>query len=613
MPAHVTRTPIAIALLGLMLLLMVASSWNDSTTTDEQAHIPAGYGYVFLQDARLNPEHPPLIKALAALPLAFSRVYFPTNTASWQDDVNGQWEQGRIFLFESGNDADRIMRLTRLPMMLLALGFGWFFWSWARKRFDDRVALLALTFFVFSPTILAHSRFVTTDVAAAFAFFIGIIAFLRFLSDPSPKNIAIAGLAFGVAQLLKFSLILLVPVYGLLLLAWVVSQVHLHWHERIRLFGKLVIKVIGIVVVGVILIWLVYAPVILNYSPERNLADAEYNLRTFRFRTFVDFDLALIQNGFLRPLGQYFLGLFMVLQRAAGGNTQYFLGEVTNVGAPLYFPILYLLKEPLAFHILSLIALAFALGRVGRAQGKSLAKILLWIRDHFIEFSSMAFVAIYWLSSITSPLNIGVRHVLPTFPFIFVLVSREMISWLRSWPRQDVRTWWEWVKRAFDIYIGSIPRYLLVGALILWQAASVIAVFPHVLSYYNELGGGVENGYLVAVDSNYDWGQDLKRLADFVGQNNIQNIRVDYFGGSSPAYYLGEKFNPWHSSSGYPPDGGWFAISATFQMGGYGTTVKGFERRSEDDYEWLKPFRPVARAGKSIFIYQLPLPNSAQP
>ena len=69
-----------------------------------------------------------------------------------------------------------------------------------------------------------------------------------------------------------------------------------------------------------------------------------------------------------------------------------------------------------------------------------------------------------------------------------------------------------------------------------------LASFPYFLSYYNELAGGSKNGWQVAVDSNYDWGQDLKRLTDFVEKNKIEKIAIDYFGGGNPRYYLGEKF-----------------------------------------------------------------------
>ncbi len=615
-------------LLGLTFAQMLGSAWNDSATTDELAHIPAGYSYVFLRDYRLNPEHPPLIKDLAALPLIFTEVNFPTNVPSWTDDINGQWAQGATFLYEAGNNPDTILRLMRLPMMLLAALFGWLLWLWARRAFDHRVANLTLLFYAFSPTFIAHSRYVTTDLAAAFGFFIGIATFVSFLKTPSWEKVLIAGLAFGIAQLLKFSLILLLPVYGILLVAWTVSQTQFLWRERIGLFFRLLPKVIVIVIVAIILISAIYAYHVWNYPPDRQLRDADFILTSFGFRPAVNFNLWLIKNDVLRPLGQYLLGLLMVIQRSAGGNTQYFLGEVTAAGQKLYFPVLYLLKEPIAFHILSATALAFAAWRVLRSKRKSVTKVLEWIRDHFVEFTALAFIAVYWFFSIRSNLNIGVRHVLPTFPFIYILVAREMVSWLRSWPQGEVAGWREWLKRVYQIYIASIPRYLIVAGLLIWMVASVLLAFPHFLSYYNELAGGTDRGYLIGVDSNYDWGQDLKRLAEFVEANTIQKIAVDYFGGGSPSYYLGEKIEPWWSSRGYPsteligspstrsgqtPGGVWFAVSATLQMGAYGEPVKGFVRRPEDSYEWLKPFRPVARAGKSIFIYNLPNLISNQP
>ncbi|MEK9147959.1 MAG: glycosyltransferase family 39 protein, partial [Patescibacteria group bacterium] len=338
--------------LGIMFILMLGSSWNDSAIIDELAHIPAGYSYLALRDYRLNPEHPPLIKDLAALPLLFTRVSFPTNVPSWSDDVNGQWTQGAIFLYEAGNNPDVILRLMRLPMMILAVFFGWLLWFWARRNFGEPVAHLALIFYSFSPTFITHSRFVTTDLAAAFGFFIGLAAFLKFLDQPSAKNMLLAGLAFGTAQLLKFSLILLLPIYGVLLVAWALSRVHLDWNERAKLFFRLLVKIIVIVIVAIALIWLIYAYHVWNYPAERQYRDAEFILGSFRFRSWVTFDLWLIQSDFLRPLGQYFLGLFMVFQRAAGGNTQYFLGEVTAAGSRIYFPMLYLLKESLALHIL---------------------------------------------------------------------------------------------------------------------------------------------------------------------------------------------------------------------------------------------------------------------
>lgn len=593
-------------LLGVMFGLMLSSSWSDSAIIDELAHVPAGYSYLFLRDYRLNPEHPPLAKLIAALPLAFTNVKFPIDVKSWAEDVNGQWDQGRIFLYEAGNDPDAILRLMRLPLMLLAVLLGWVIWSWTRGRFGVGTANLALFFYALSPTVIAHARFVTTDLAASFGFFIGIVAFIRFLESPTAGRALLAGLAFGTAQLLKFSLVLLVPIYALMLLAWVASRVDRSWPARLRLLAALSAKAVIIAVVAVALIWLVYAYAVWNYPPERQLRDAEFILTSFASRQAAEFDLALIQSDALRPLGQYLLGLFMVLQRAAGGNTQYFLGDVSAAGDTRYFPLLYLAKEPLALHVLTLTALWLAGRRVIASAQKRPASILAWINRRFPECSALAFIAVYWASSLSSTLNIGVRHVLPTFPFIYILVSKEIVAWLRFWPAVEAKSWRERLRSAWRIHVAPVPRQLFVGAMAAWLAASVLATHPYELSYYNELAGGTDRGYRIGVDSNYDWGQDLKRLAAFAEKNNVQNIALDYFGGGSPGYYLGGIFEPWWSAKGYPPRGGWFAISATFQMGAYGTPVKGFTRRPEDSYEWLKPFRPVARAGTSIFIYQLP-------
>src|SRR3990167_369112 len=117
-------------LLALMFALMFFSAWNESATMDELAHIPAGYSYLSQKDYRLNPEHPPLIKDLAALPLLFLDIKFPTDHPSWKNDVNGQWSFGSVFLYESGNDADKIIRLARLPIMFFTVLFGWLFFQW---------------------------------------------------------------------------------------------------------------------------------------------------------------------------------------------------------------------------------------------------------------------------------------------------------------------------------------------------------------------------------------------------------------------------------------------------------------------------------------------------
>src|SRR3989344_4153003 len=118
-------------ILALSLLLMLNASFSDSAIMDELAHIPAGYAYVRYFDFRLNPEHPPLLKALAGLPLLFGGFAFPTDNKAWTTDVNGQWDMGRAFLYESGNDANRIVHVARTGPILLTLGLIILIYVWA--------------------------------------------------------------------------------------------------------------------------------------------------------------------------------------------------------------------------------------------------------------------------------------------------------------------------------------------------------------------------------------------------------------------------------------------------------------------------------------------------
>lgn len=581
---------------------------------DELAHIPAAYSYAAFQDYRLNPEHPPLMKDLAGLPLLFLNLSFPISHPAWTEEVNSQWTIGRVFLYESGNNPDRIIFWARIPMILLTLLFGVLMYWWAKRYYGDKVAILALFFFVFSPTIIAHGRYVTTDIAAAFGFFIGLITFVRYLESPGRKNLILAGLALGTALLLKFSAALLIPIFAALGIIWIfVSHIdhvkenapkseilkHISW-QLVKLFYNLAI--IGIIALA--LVWLVYALNIWNYPPERQLADLDHNLTTFGKRYLVDTARWLSENSFTRPLGQYIHGLLMVIQRAAGGNTAYFMGEVTNIGWTWYFPLAYLLKESLGFHLLTTVALIFAVYGIWRTHDKSLGAITEWMRDNFILTASIVFIAIYWWQSLRSPLNIGVRHVIPTFPFVYLLVSREIIKWAQKYSYADPQNIREWLITLYEKYIKSAPKYAFVFLILVWIAVSALLSFPHYLSYYNELVGGPKNGYKYIVDSNYDWGQDLKRLNQFVENNKIEKIRIDYFGGGSPEYYLGDKYEQWWSAKGFPPDGGWYAVSSNHLMGAQGTPVRGFKTKPEDSYSWLKGVEPTGRAGYSIFIYK---------
>ena len=137
-----------------------------------------------------------------------------------------------------------------------------------------------------------------------------------------------------------------------------------------------------------------------------------------------------------------------------------------------------------------------------------------------------------------------------------------------------------------------------------WLLAETIMVFPYYLTYFNEFAGGPSGGHRYVVDSNLDWGQDLKRLADWVDANNIKKISLDYFGWADPSYYLGDKA-VWIRNGRYTnagefvrdnPDGGYIAVSVTFYQQSIAT---------DKNYGWLTEYPPVIVVGNSIFVWHI--------
>jgi len=581
---------IATVLLLFVFLITILSIREDSFTFDEVAHVAAGYSYLTQKDYRMNPEHPPLIKDLAALPLLFLHLNFPADSPTWTQATPAVWwhqfDFGFQFLYHSGNNPDKILFWSRIPMILVLLFLGWFMFIWSKKLFGNKAALLSVFLFAFFPIFLAHGRLVTTDIGAALGVIISTYFWLRFLKNPDTKSIFLAGIMFGIAMLLKFSLILLLPFFFVITLVYVWLKVE-GSKKYLKYIGfSLLSGIIGLVFI----IWPVYLYHTWNYPIEKQVQDTQDLLATTAIpQSLANIDIALAKNPILRPLGQYTLGLFTAMNRSTSGNTTYFLGQISDKGwRGIYFPVVYLIKNPLSFHLLTLIALLYAAFLIKRPFWKDIcSRKKEWIKNHFTEFSMLFFIVFYWMISLSSELNIGVRHLMPVFPFTIMLVSGVIANFLKE----------PFLKL----------KYSLVGILLLWQALSVIAIYPHFLAYFNELVGGPDKGYLYAVDSNLDWGQDLKRLAVWANENKIDKIYLDYFGGGDANYYLGEKFIQWSGSKdpNEIPKGSYFAVSVTQMQGGRAKPAKGFSQ-STSYYNWLSNYEPpVAKIGYSIFVYKI--------
>ncbi len=624
-------TAVALSVFGLML----NASRQESAIMDELAHIPAGYGYVKYLDFRLNPEHPPLVKAIAAIPLLFQNLKFPTDSSAWQKEVNGQWQAGAQFLYESGNNADQIIGWARLGPMLLTILLLIFIYIWAKELIGRWWALLPAFLFGLSPTVLAHGHYVTTDIGAALGIFLASYYFIKFLLKSNRNNLIFAGLAFGVSQLMKFSAVLLIPFFGIMLIFFCLSKTR-NILEFLKIFVRYILYLILIFLIGYILVYIIYFIFTINYPIEKQQADTKFILASFaegpdpnwetcqlnsgislarRGRCLANINIWMAGSKILRPLGEYMLGVMMVFQRSAGGNTSYFLGQVSASGWWYYFPVVFGLKESIPSLILIALALLLSIWKISKSikyQVSSIKrKFLDYLVIHFAEFSMLAFVIFYWAYSIQSPLNIGVRHILPTLPFIYILTASGIKKWVcdGKYPVFQMS-----LKRILGAAINFLKMFIkggLIAILLIWYLTETLLASPYFLSYFNEFGGGIYGGYKYVTDSNYDWGQDLKRLKNFVDEKNIDKIGVDYFGGGNLKYYLGDKVEPWWSARGNPKNSGiqWLAVSINSLQGALAELAPGQKRNPQDEYSWLKqiknPYQPDFKAGTSIFIYKL--------
>ncbi|MBM3255948.1 MAG: glycosyltransferase family 39 protein [Candidatus Moranbacteria bacterium] len=580
---------IAAVLLAAAGLLAVGSMWKDSAIRDEMPHIVAGYSYLTEADYRVNPEHPPLIKELAALPLLFQNIYFPQNDPAWRDNVNDQWDLGDKFLYKYGNDADQMLFAGRIMMVLVFLLGGWVLYRFSEKIIRRReLALVALALFLFSPNLMAHGRFITTDMGATIFTIFALYAYYLYLERPNWGRFIWAGIVFGLAQLAKFNLFLLIPTFLVIAFLHGIStfrkgKIKIALQET----GLSVAKAIGIMAIGYLLVGVWYEIHIWNMpiAVQHKLINesiTDRDLGKLGFNTLLN---NMTDISLLRPYAQYLLGFLMVSAHTTGGHTTYFFGEI-GTHWPEYFVFAYFLKETIAAQILFYFAVMVFFTVLAFTILRRKFKLGIWVRENAVMIGYFFFALLVFIMSSMNRLQLGIRYILPVFPFLYLFIALMLWKFSQNFD----------FKKRLGYYWANI--IILVGLLI-WHFGSNVSVFPSYLPYFNEFIGGSKNGWKYMVDSNVDWGQDLIRLRDYADKNNIQTIKVDYFGGGNLDYYLGNRYESW----GYNkmPSKGWFALSASaIQWNTLNPPQKG-------NYHWLTDnYQPVDMIGNSILIYHIP-------
>ncbi len=550
--------PAALALLALLLLQGLLFIGEASQTSDEAVHIAAGYSYLRFGDFRLNPEHPPLIKELAALPLLLLDLRFPRDRLLDQPD---QLEIGRTFVHGNRVPNDTILRAGRLPILILSLGLGWVLFRWSRDLFGARGALLSLSLFALDPNVVAHSSLVTTDLGVTLFTFLSIRALWRWSRAPSPGRLASAGLWTGAAFASKFTALWIVPMLGVLAFVLLDSGAPLPdrpWSSRSPLStgtGAAGRRVAGIAMAGMLLAAIACLVVSASYAGH--------------------------------GLPAFMEGLRIGLGHAETGHPAYLMGSRSTHGWWYYFLVAYLLKTPIGtLVLLALALLAFALGS---RRG--------FIDESFVWIPIAATVAITCLVSV----DIGLRHFLPAYPFLYLSAGR-----IGATPETLGTGGRPWHRRTFPGAARAVA--LLVAACLAWDLREAAFIAPYDLAYFNQIAGGPARGHLYLVDSNLDWGQASKALRRYQESAQLPVIYCAYSGNSDPWYYgVRYQYVPgaWNLESDIDrPDRVPEGMKRELLAVG-ATVLHDVHSPQRPLFAWLLRRDPVATPGYSYLVYDI--------
>ena len=555
---------IVLALLAVMAANLFAVIARKSITIDEIAHVPAGYYHLVAGNYTLNNEHPPLIKYWAALPLLFLQPNEPPLAAL--DNVDFYTRTGDAFAkFWTANASqfELISFWTRVPMIVLTLVLGWLIFVFTKDLANPRAGILAVALYTLEPNILAHGRIVHTDLPAALAYLLFAFVLYRYHRLPSFRSALLLGLVSGVALVTKFSLVIVGPIFAVAMGAWILRAPSRGFNR-----GQIVRHALLVGLVALAIINLAY-----RFQRQAILPGdmAWVAAKTPEYASAIMSGISVLSIFF----PTYFLfGLYNTVLHNHAGHASFLLGQYSDTGWWYYFPVAFALKTTLVFLGVALAALLWALWR-------------LFVKHDTKLLFVLGPIAVYVAVSLTSGINIGIRHFLPVFPLLFILAALLLDRLLR------VSKW------------RSLTG-ILVALLIAAMGLETIRAYPDYVSYVNQFRGD-QPGWRLLSDSNVEWGDDVKAVSAYLharGETRLSGavsagwltfrfFDVDYFDICPP-----RQNDPIRTN--------YVAIGASFLNGSCVPGVAGLpEKERENLFAAYRDRKPEAIFGNSIYLYRV--------
>jgi len=576
------------SLLFVASVLVLLSNFNTSPVWDEPTYIAAGYFFLKTGNPAMMAGEPMLAKEIAALPLLAVQPSLPSDANSYVDFSYVKFAYD--FFYQSGNNPNLILFLSRLPFILLFIGLGLVVYRWSSQLYGKRAGVFAVFLYSFSPLILANAGVALTDFVVTAFIFLTIYFFWRFLQSPNKRFVILTGISLGLALASKATANYLYPIMILLFfIAWRRKQLpNLPWSSLYMFFSNRFRPAVTVVsfmliisVIAAAVVWIVFGFQFGTLAGEAGSArylDVALDELSAAFpdtpqlSSLAETAATKIPVPFPSYIAMHGIGLHAALKPRISG---YLNGNTYVGGKWQYYFVAFFLKTPLPF----LLILFFTI----------LALPLFHHKQVLNEYFLLLPAVFLFLVFLPAQFNVGLRHLMPIYPFLFVFSS----------------------KLANLISLRRFLFSLLIVALSLWYVFGTISIHPHYNAYFNEFVGP-ENGhkYLVSLSE----GSNLPRLKAYMDEQRISSIQLGYVGNADPAYYginytylPSPYFQGWDPNyspqlvPGYVEDctarTGLIAISAS--------NLHSVNLVNKSCYSWLEKLTPIDQIGYTIFIYDV--------
>jgi hypothetical protein len=520
----------------LVLIFLFQCAWfirTQSFTNDEPEHVVAGLEAWRFGEFKHWHDQPPLGRLLFTIPLLHTNLTYQFS----DNQVRPIAPAPEVWLYR-----------TRSVNVLLGVVLLLLLWGTARRLYSEATANFVLALAVLSPELIAHFSLATIDGVGCLFVFACVVQWMRYWRDPSRIQAAILGVLLGCLLLSKFNS---PPLFALtLLLVLAVAPGEVRWNPR----GFQWRRTAAVFLLACMVVWTGY----FFHVSKVTFADQMVTIHFSGYTKLLQYDMPTLQTPvtIFLPACEWMTGLGMVVFHNMEGHRSFLLGHYSATGFRLYFPAAILLKWPLLVLLLGAAGMYVVLRR----------KLPVW-RDLLLM---SVIPTVYFGFALVAHINIGVRHVLPLYPFL-LLYAGAIAEWARGW---------RWTK-------------LVMGILLILQVADIARYAPDYLSYFTVLVKPANTWQLLS-DSNNDWGQGMIALRQYQAQHPDEAMHLAYVGEVDPALYgihytrLNEDDRP----------SGTVVVSATH--------LSGQLLKNHFAYRWLLQYPVKIILNHTLYVFDVP-------